>query len=503
MPIKVVFNNQTHRISKHPADYNTLLQKVTEIFGAQLPQNWTLQYLDSDEDKIMLNSQEDYKTLLEEEVGASNKSVKIFVFPLEGKMSQSQVKVEEPVPVALVEAEKKEENAPVEKREAVIEDNYLVIESQNKEEVAEPVVQQEIKEEAVAQGEKQEEVAEPVLQQPVEEKLVIEEGPKVEEVQAEPQQEESRPNFEHPLHKFFFKLVRPQENVAEKKEKLLAKFNKFQQRVQEKQQKIQEKKQRIQQHIAEKQARQKNELRAAVTEIIYEQLPIIASLTKEFIQDNTLPQVPRTENNASVHRGVRCDGCRAFPIVGIRYKCYVCPDFDYCEKCEASKEHSHPFIKFKQPQEQRPHPFIKRGPCFERPDIRQFLDGVFNHVQMNEAQKLQEQPKVEVPEPVVQKVEEVVIEEIKPEENNAEPAVVDSAEPLIEEVKPEEILPVVEEVLIEEVKPEEIKEKQYDAKTLEKAQKLKEMFNLDMAYTLAFISQCPDMSIEELVGQGL
>ena len=73
MTIKICFNNQTHRISKHPTDFTALIQKVSEIFGNQLPQNWTLQYLDSDEDKIMLNSQEDYKTLLEEEMGASNK----------------------------------------------------------------------------------------------------------------------------------------------------------------------------------------------------------------------------------------------------------------------------------------------------------------------------------------------------------------------------------------------------------------------------------------------
>ena len=34
-----------------------------------------------------------------------------------------------------------------------------------------------------------------------------------------------------------------------------------------------------------------------------------------------------------VHKNVKCDGCGAFPIEGIRYKCAVCRDFDYCEKC--------------------------------------------------------------------------------------------------------------------------------------------------------------------------
>jgi len=47
---------------------------------------------------------------------------------------------------------------------------------------------------------------------------------------------------------------------------------------------------------------------------------------------------------------VKCDGCGVKPIVGIRYKCTVCYDFDYCENCEATKEHTHNFIKMKESQ---------------------------------------------------------------------------------------------------------------------------------------------------------
>lgn len=41
-----------------------------------------------------------------------------------------------------------------------------------------------------------------------------------------------------------------------------------------------------------------------------------------------------------------CDGCNT-PIIGIRYKCSVCKDFDYCANCEERLTHEHPFLKIK------------------------------------------------------------------------------------------------------------------------------------------------------------
>jgi len=48
-----------------------------------------------------------------------------------------------------------------------------------------------------------------------------------------------------------------------------------------------------------------------------------------------------------IHQGLTCDGCNAHPIQGIRYKCSVCRDFDFCEKCEAEKGHPHPMLKIR------------------------------------------------------------------------------------------------------------------------------------------------------------
>jgi hypothetical protein len=46
-----------------------------------------------------------------------------------------------------------------------------------------------------------------------------------------------------------------------------------------------------------------------------------------------------------------CDGCNTKPIVGPRFHCTVCEDFDFCKTCEQHRQHEHPFIKFASPTE--------------------------------------------------------------------------------------------------------------------------------------------------------
>lgn len=71
------------------------------------------------------------------------------------------------------------------------------------------------------------------------------------------------------------------------------------------------------------------------------------------------PIAPPRNNSFVVHHGIYCDGplCKDKPfqgyIQGVRYKCVVCHDTDFCASCEAvpasSHNKTHPLIKFKTP----------------------------------------------------------------------------------------------------------------------------------------------------------
>ena len=51
----------------------------------------------------------------------------------------------------------------------------------------------------------------------------------------------------------------------------------------------------------------------------------------------------------SIHNGIECNGCKMKPIKGLRYKCSICPDVNFCQKCEENlgEKHNHPLFKLK------------------------------------------------------------------------------------------------------------------------------------------------------------
>ena len=82
-----------------------------------------------------------------------------------------------------------------------------------------------------------------------------------------------------------------------------------------------------------------------------EKLKEIEKKLGNFKKGETLIKFEENNENKKVHKGVYCSQCKE-NVVGTRYKCIVCQDFNYCEKCEAQfkDEHGHPMLKINDPE---------------------------------------------------------------------------------------------------------------------------------------------------------
>ncbi|OMJ82411.1 hypothetical protein SteCoe_16885 [Stentor coeruleus] len=71
---------------------------------------------------------------------------------------------------------------------------------------------------------------------------------------------------------------------------------------------------------------------------------------KPKISPKALPKAKTQDNfEPVVHQNIICDECNVGPIIGIRYKCTVCHDFDLCQSCEDTSNHMHPLVKIRVP----------------------------------------------------------------------------------------------------------------------------------------------------------
>ena len=68
-------------------------------------------------------------------------------------------------------------------------------------------------------------------------------------------------------------------------------------------------------------------------------------------KEHEINKNPNPTKCETVHEGIKCQKCFQEPIIGYRYKCSVCKDYDLCQNCEEknsiSEEHKHEFIKIR------------------------------------------------------------------------------------------------------------------------------------------------------------
>ena len=98
-------------------------------------------------------------------------------------------------------------------------------------------------------------------------------------------------------------------------------------------------------------AQQTNELTNTLSEKYKNCMNDITSMKKKVENIKLRAPAPK-KSDKKIHKGCTCNGCQASPIVGNRFKCAVCSDFNYCEECEEKNKdlHLHPFIKIYSPE---------------------------------------------------------------------------------------------------------------------------------------------------------
>jgi len=86
----------------------------------------------------------------------------------------------------------------------------------------------------------------------------------------------------------------------------------------------------------------------------------VVACHQEPLKNAPKDHVQETPVGAEAHLGVVCDACEG-PVVGHRYKCLKCPDYDLCGKCEAKGFHpGHNMMRIATPETVWPRHFFNR-----------------------------------------------------------------------------------------------------------------------------------------------
>lgn len=69
------------------------------------------------------------------------------------------------------------------------------------------------------------------------------------------------------------------------------------------------------------------------------------------LEQSIIEDISKEINPIIIHKGINCSICGKKDIVGIRYKCAICPNFNLCENCEENTDHddNHVLLKIKEP----------------------------------------------------------------------------------------------------------------------------------------------------------
>ena len=93
---------------------------------------------------------------------------------------------------------------------------------------------------------------------------------------------------------------------------------------------------------------------------------IINQISQKIINSNLNISNLEQNSNQIEHKGIQCKKCFINPIIGLRYKCVECNDYNLCQKCEEENakkgfhDSEHNFIKIRKPQKKNQEIIIEK-----------------------------------------------------------------------------------------------------------------------------------------------
>ena len=83
-------------------------------------------------------------------------------------------------------------------------------------------------------------------------------------------------------------------------------------------------------------------------------------------------------NIKTKHHGIKCNQCNQNPIIGYRFKCSICKNYNLCSQCEEknleTQEHPHNFIKIRAEEKKEEIEIDEKKPKKNSPKKEKFID---------------------------------------------------------------------------------------------------------------------------------
>lgn len=94
--------------------------------------------------------------------------------------------------------------------------------------------------------------------------------------------------------------------------------------------------------------KQKANINAQITEEKFKKSePVIVHLSPKLVNEQ---KIEIDSKAPVVHYDIICDVCEQGPIIGTRFKCFQCADYDLCEKCEKTNHKEHLMLRICTPE---------------------------------------------------------------------------------------------------------------------------------------------------------